>query len=429
MIGVSLLLAAAAVVPADTLPVAYEVGGLKVIHQQRAPTTNVVAVQLYLLGGSRQVTQATAGVEPFLLMASEYGTKSYPGDQARRALARTGSGITVFADRDWTVYGFHGVKQEFDSSWSVFADRLLNPVLDSSAMAIVRARLLLRAERRKASPEDYAMFLAESLAYRGHPYAVDPDGEPSALRALNVDDLRRYAREQLITSRMLLVVVGDVTPQQVRAAVTRTMGGLPTGSYTWTLPPPVRLDAPGLVLADRRSQTNYVIGWVNGPDRRDEKYPAFARAMSLLGGWIAYEVRERNALSYAAGVHLVDRGATGAAIRMSTTRPDSAMKIVSSILDVFEKYIRIPRPTLRRMARGYTSAYVYGTESAVTHAELLARAQLYDGDFRTAAKRGDVMGDVASYELQAAVRRFVKNVQYVYVGDTTRFTVAELKKR
>ncbi len=424
-----IVLAAALTLHADTVPITYEVGGLRVVHQQRAATTNVVAVRLYLLGGSRQVTEATAGVEPFLLMASEYGTKTYPGDNARRTLARTGSTVSVTAERDWTVFGFDGIKRDFDSTWAVFTDRLMNPELGAAALAITRARLLARAERRRASPEDHAEFLAESLAYRGHPYAVNPNGEPQALRALTADDLRRYAREQLVTSRMLLVVVGDVTSEQVRAAVTRTIGKLPAGSYTWTLPPPVRLDAPGLALVDRRTQTNYIIGWIAGPDRRDEKYPAFERAMSMIGGWIAYEVRERNALSYAASVRLVDRAASGAFIYMSTTRPDSAMGIVNRILDAFEKNIRIPGPTLRRMARSYTNAYVLGTESASTHADLLARAQLYDGDFRIAAKREDIMSHVAGYEVQGAARRYVKNVQYVYVGDTSRFNAAELKKR
>jgi len=422
-----LLLAAATA--GDTVPIMYEVNGLRVIHHQRPAHTATVAVQLYLLGGARQVTSANAGVEPMLLLASEYGTRAYPGVNARRALARTGSIVTVSADHDWTVFGFHGVKQEFDSTWNVFADRLVHPELDSSAVAIVRASLLSRAVRRRGAAEDYAFFLAESLAYHGHPYAVDPRGEPDALRRLSVDDMRRYAREQLVTSRLLLVVVGDVTPERVRAAVTRSFAGLPAGTYAWTLPPPARRDSAQVVAVDRSIPTNYVIGWVNGPGRRDEQYPAFARAMSLLGGWISYEVRERNGLSYAATVQLADRGAPGAAIYMSTTRPDSAMRIVSRIIEDFERFLRIPRPTLRRMARSYTSAYVLGTESPATHGELLARAELLDGDYRIAARRGDIMGAVASHQLQAAVRRFVKNVQYVYVGDTDRFTIAELKKR
>ncbi|MBX6331775.1 MAG: hypothetical protein IRY91_08005 [Gemmatimonadaceae bacterium] len=69
-------------VPIDSLTVSYEVGGLRVV-QRPAPSNDVVAANLYLLGGARQLTPQTAGIEVLLLDASERGTARYPGDAAR----------------------------------------------------------------------------------------------------------------------------------------------------------------------------------------------------------------------------------------------------------------------------------------------------------------------------------------------------------
>jgi predicted Zn-dependent peptidase len=89
----------------------------------------------------------------------------------------------------------------------------------------------------------------------------------------------------------------------------------------------------------------------------------------------------------------------------------------------------IPRSTLRRAAQSFTSSYVFSTEDPSAHADLLARAQLYDGDHAAAARLGDVMGRITFHDLRKAVRTYAKNIQYAYVGDTTRFTEAEFRKR
>lgn len=435
LIGVALLALPAfarAQVPSDTSTASYEINGLTVIHHRRPATVSVFAAHLYLLGGSRQVTAATAGIEPFLIMASEYGTRRYPGDATRRALARTGGGIAVSAGMDWTTYSLHGLKQEFDSAWAVFAERLLYPTLDSTAMAIIRARLMTNVARRNASPEDLAYFLADSLAYRDHPYAVNPRGNAVSLATLTGDDLRAYARDQLVTSRMLLVVVGDIEPEHLRKAVTATLGALSRGAYVWTVPPAVKLAKPELVAVGRPTQTNYVLGYMNGPSRGSSDYVAFERATYLLSSLVSEVVREQSTLSYSARVDLIDRGASGAAFYVSTTRPDSALALFDRVLTLLSEYDRdvtIPRHVLRKSAESYNTAYVFATESASSHADLMARAHLYQGDYQLASRQAELAARLAFPDLRKALRTYARNIQYVYVGDTNRFTPDKVKKR
>ena len=422
-------LSAAPNIVGDTVPVSYEVNGLRVIHLQRASATDVIAVQLYLLGGARQVTAANAGIEPFMLMASAYGSQKYPGEKARRALALTGSRIYVSAESDWTSFSLSGVKQDFDSAWAVFADRLVHPTLDSTSMAIVRKRMLASIGRRVASPEDHLDFLADSLAFQGHPYAVNPSGNEKSIAALTADDIRRYARDQLVTSRMLLVVVGDVSRAQVEQAIGRTLGTLPKGSYTWSLPPSWKASKSAVLSANRATQTNYILGYMSGPPRSSPQYPAFERAMGVLSGWVGFVVREQSGLSYAAYVRMLDRGAPGAAIYMSTTKPDTAMKLVNRILESYEGEVMVPRTTLRKSARSFEVAYRYSTETAATYAEVLARAQLYDGDFLAASRQAQVMSSLAFHDLRRMIKEYARNIQYAFVGDTTQVPLKEFTKR
>ena len=122
----------------DTATVMYTVSGVRVI--QRKTTASIVVANLYLLGGVRQLTTRTAGIENFLLAVSEFGTTKYPKDAMRRALARTGSEIPVAPNQDWTLVSVHTTTSELDSTWSIFAERIMHPSLDSGDVEFVTTR-------------------------------------------------------------------------------------------------------------------------------------------------------------------------------------------------------------------------------------------------------------------------------------------------
>ena len=411
--------------PLDSLTITYEVAGVKVIHRP-VGVTDVVAVNLYLLGGSRQVTAANAGVEPFLLYASEYGTKKYPGEAARRALGHTGSWISVEATPDYSRLAFRGIKQEFDSTWSVFADRLMHPTLDSTAMEIVRGQLMTTVRSRDESPEAHAARVADSLPFESHPYGIPPFGTQASISGMTAEEIRKFAAEQLVTSRMMLVVVGDISREQLERAVTATLGTLPRGSYTWSLPPEWPAKAPRVATVHRKLPTNYIFGLFSGPRMSSPDYPAFTIATGFLGGVLEDVIRSEG-LSYSAGAYALEYGATGGGIYVSTVRPDTVVKIINAAIDLI-KLEPLARSGLVKHAQRYLSRYYFQNESSAERASVLAMAQLYSGDFRSAATYGDVLRKVSGGDVRSAARKYVKNIQYGYVGDTTRAPVKLMLK-
>src|SRR2546426_1638562 len=106
----------------DTLTTSYQVSGVRVIQRVNL-ATDVVAVRLYLLGGTRQLTERTAGIEALFLRTSEYGTAQFPDEAARRAMARTGSIVSLEPEGDWTVVGFTGLARDLGQARRVFARR------------------------------------------------------------------------------------------------------------------------------------------------------------------------------------------------------------------------------------------------------------------------------------------------------------------
>src|SRR4051812_19061065 len=178
-----------------SLTTSFDVSGVHVILRQNN-ANNVVAANLYLLGGARQVTETNAGIEPILLEVSERGTQRYPKNALRQAMSRLGSEIVVAPGADWTLFGIRSSAEVFDSTWAIFADRVMHPTLAKTEINVVKAQYLSGIRQRRDDPDALADYLADSITYAGHPYSVSVVGNEKSIPAIDSAALRNYQRTQ-----------------------------------------------------------------------------------------------------------------------------------------------------------------------------------------------------------------------------------------
>jgi zinc protease len=402
----------------DTLTTAYAVSGLRVV-QRISRANDVVAVRLYLLGGTRQLTERTAGIEALLLHASASGTAQFPGDEARRAMARTGSVVVLDPDLDWTVFGFTGLAGDLDAAWRVFADRVMRPTLSDAAVGQARGKLMSNAHRRYTQPDLRVRRLAIRSVFADHPYGLDPGGTETSLAALTAEDLKRYAQDQLVTSRMLLVVVGNVERAHVESLVTATLGQLPPGSYHWTLPPPPPDQHAHWLIEDRPIPTTYLLGYFAGPPPTSREYWAFRVATALLSSRLHRVIRVERSLSYAAFAPFLDYALPVGGAYVSTPKPHETVPLVVQQIEAVETR-RLDRFGLARFIDSFGFDYLAENASAAGQAELLARAELYLGSYQHADDFIKRLHTVSADDIRYVAVRYMSHIQYAYLGDTSR---------
>jgi len=422
--AMSVVSAEGRLVPLDSATVSYDVDGIRVI--QRANYANeAVAVNLYLLGGTRQLTAADQGIEPLLLYAGEYGTRKYPGDAWGNAWGLTGSRIVIDSDVDWTVFGFRGIQQEFDASWDAFADRVVHPAFTGKSLAVVAARLRAAVRAGNDDPGASAMTLADSIVFAGQPYGLRPNGTEASLASLDSASVMQYATTQLVKSRMLLVVVGDISRERVTAAVMRSLASLPAGSYKWTLPPPAP-DFPSTVnLAWRVIPTNYVVGMFRGPDADSPESPAFRVALALLASNMSSAIRERRGLSYTATAEYIERGATSGMIYVSSAEPRAVLPLISRSIETVRRLPPYTGLDLHSFTDSFIVEYFSENSTDAAQADFLARAQLYQGDFRKASDAMENLRHVSEDNVRDVATKYFRDIHFVYMGDTTQVLRAD----
>jgi zinc protease len=418
LLGLALLLITSTVAAqVDTTTVSYTVSGVRVI-QRRTPAS-IVVTNLYLLGGLRQATAQTAGLENFLLAVSERGSQKYPRDVMRRALARTGSEIDVGPREDWTVVGVHTTPAALDSTWAIFAERLMHPTLDSADVEFVREQLVSGVRQRADSPDALLDYLSDSIAYAGQPYALSSVGTETTLGRISRAQLRAYHREQIVTSRMLLVVVGDVSRGKVESLVRGTIGRLPVGSYQWTAPvAPARLGADAVILP-RALPTNYLQGFIAGPAASHPDAPALRVAAAVLSGRLFAEIRSRRNLTYAVSANYRDRGLTSIALYVTTTAPDTTVALMQNEVRFLEE-ANIPTENLGPLVAQFITEYFLDNETTTAQADFLARAELFRGDFHAGAQFVSELRKVTGDDIKRVVKLYFHDVRWAYVGDPSR---------
>jgi zinc protease len=409
---------AGGVAMADTGTVTYETGGIRVIQRQTAG--DIAVANLYLLGGTRQVTWANAGIEPFLLEATERGTKAYPKDRLRRTMSRLGTGIITDADPDWTVFGIRATRATFDSTWSVFASRLMQPTLDSNEVELVRQQFLLGVGQRQDSPDALLEYLADSVAYDGHPYAIPVSGTGASLARISLADLRKYAAEQLVKSRMLLVVVGDLPRAKVERLVAATLSRLPAGAYQWTLPDTLPRSKASSFVVDRQLPTNYILGRYAGPKAGTKEYYALRITSAVLAGQFFGEIRSRRNLTYAVDAPFIEHAVASGGLYVTTVQPEVTVDLMRQQLAAVRTGT-INEEALGRLIQQFLTQFYLDNETNASQADFLARSYLFEGgDIRAVAKFEQQLRAVTPQDIQRAAQRFIKDVRWVYVGDAKK---------
>lgn len=404
--------------PTDAQTIGYEVDGVRVI-QRVDTTTEIVVANLYLLGGTRQVSAQTAGIEPLILEASAWGTRQYPRDQLRRRMARLGTSIAIDAQEDWTSIGIRATRTTFDSTWAIFANRITQPLLDSGAVELVRAQLLSAVAQRRDDPDALLEFLADSFAFAGHAYGLSPVGTEASIASLTLADLRRYHGDQFVKSRMLLVVVGNARRTTVEQLVRQTLGRLPHGSYRWTLPDTLPQRAATVSVVHRPLPTNYILGYYNGPPAGTRDYRALRLAAAVLTGQLFSEIRSRQNLTYAVDAPFLERAIGSGGLYVTTVNPERTIQLMRDEVAAL-RTSRVREDGLEQLVQQFITEYFLDNETAAAQADFLARAELYGGDYRTASQFAEALRRLTPSDIQAAAERYVRDVRFVFIGDSTR---------
>ncbi|MBV9211529.1 MAG: insulinase family protein, partial [Acidobacteria bacterium] len=358
----------------------FEVNGLKVLVKRRTGS-QTVAAGLFLRGGSRNITDKNAGIEDLMLdVATESGT-AFPRERLRAETSRMGTVISSSVSYDYSALSLTSTRENFDRSLEIFTDVALHPSFAPDDFKRVQTRKLISLRDDTDTPDSYIQELQNKMIYAGHPYANDPNGTAETVGKLTVEDVRRYHTQMMQTSRLLLVIVGDLDPAMIKTRVAATFGKLPRGNYQ---PEPVQqlsFAAPTVEITQRALPTNYIQGVFAAPPPTADDIYALKIAASILNQLVYQEVRVERNLSYAPEAFLSSQGANIGGISVTAVDANQAVRVMLEQISFLQRRMLLPE-VIRDMVAGYLTNYYLRQETNAAQAAELAQYELIGGGWR-----------------------------------------------
>jgi len=393
----------------------FDVNGLKVLVKRRA-SAPTVAAGLFIRGGARNINKQNAGIESFMLNVAAEASKKYPRKVVRRELARTGSSVGAGANNDYSVFSLASTRQNFDKAWDIYTDLILNPTFENDDVNRIRDGIVTGLREQESNTDNFLQILQDRIIYEKHPYENDVNGSIETLNSLTAASLREYHKKVMKTSRLLLVVVGDVEAEDLKKLVAAKLGKLPRGNYQETTYPALDFSKSTLDVSTRQLPTNYVQGVFDAPSLGSPDYSAMRVAMTALQSRVFQEVRVKRQLSYAPNAELNSLSTNTANIYVTAVDANQAVTVMLGEITKL-KTTPISPEVISRLSGHFLTLYYLNQQTNGAQAAELAKYELVGGGWRNSFELLNRLRGVTAEEVQTVAQKYMKNIRFVVVGD------------
>ncbi|KCV82684.1 peptidase M16 protein [Actibacterium atlanticum] len=259
-----------------------------VIEDHRAP---VVVHMVWYRAGAADEPPGKSGIAHFTEHLMFKGTEAFPGGAFGDIVEANGGSDNAFTSWDYTGYFQRVAADRLALMMEMESDRMTGLTLtDEDVLPERNVVLEERNQRTENSPG--ALFGEQRLAaqYLNHPYSIPIIGWKSEIESLNREDALAFYRAKYAPNNAILVVAGDVEPQEVKALADTYYGGIPANP---DLAPRARPQEPPqlaerrIAFSDPRVSQPYVSRSYLAPERDpgdQETSAALVYLAAILGG-------------------------------------------------------------------------------------------------------------------------------------------------
>jgi zinc protease len=246
--------------------------GMKVLVQSDHSIPNVALYIFYRIG-SRNEHPGTTGLSHFFEHMMFNGAKKYGAGELDKVMEANGGENNAYTNQNLTVYQDWFPRSALPLIFDIESDRI--QYLQFDPKKIASEREVVASERRLRTDNDNGGILDEQLwatAFIAHPYQWPVVGWMSDIEHWTMEDLKHHFEMGYAPNNATMVVVGDVTSDEIFQLCEKYIEPIPTHAP----PPPVTTVEPEQ-LGERRLvvhkpaelpllQIGYHIPQTNSPD-------------------------------------------------------------------------------------------------------------------------------------------------------------------
>jgi len=394
--------------------------------------TPLVSMTVVVRGGSLADAPGREGTASLLADLMQKGAGVRDAVQFAEAIEGAGGRLALTSGAEALALGASFLARDVGLMIELSSDALLRPRLEPAEFEKVRALAIQSiAAAKDSDPRALVGEYGDAWLFRGHPYGRPAGGDEASLASVTIDDVKRHFDVQLRGDRLIIAVVGDFDPADVRGRLEAAFGSLARAGAAAPAAAAARpLEGRRVLLVDKpgAAQTYFWLGNV-GAARTDPDRIAQGVVNTVFGGrftsMLNTELRVKSGLTYGARSGFDRRAQPGAFSITSFTATASTVQAIDLALATLDRLHAegVDAPTLQSAQAYLLGQFPPTIETNGALAARLADLMLYDlgpedvDEFAARVAAVDVAGARRTIERSFPRSR---DLAIVLVGDADR---------
>src|SRR5678816_1970752 len=397
---------------------------LMVVEQHELPLADFVLV---VGSGGTMDPAAKGGVANLTSAMLTEGTTSRSALEIADQVAFLGIGLNAGSSWDAATINLHTPTSQLDSALALFSDVVLHLAFRTEDFDRVKKNRLTALVKLKDRPTAIADQAYAAILYGGsHPYGHNLLETEASITGMTPADVQSFYRTNFIPNNSTLIVVSDVTADQVEKKISALLGSWQRGnvsSFQFSDAPKAGPTTVYLIDKPGAAQSSFRIGAIGVP-RSTKDYFALSVMNTILGGTftsrLMQNLRETHGYTYGARSRFDMRRSAGpftASAEVVAAKTDSGlvefMKELNAIRDT------VPTDELNKAKRYLQLGLPADFETTQQIATALVPVALYNLPLDFYNNYVQSIEGITQADVQRVVKQYINpgSLAIVVVGD------------
>jgi len=263
----------------------------------------VISLQFAFRGGSALDPAGKEGLSNLVASLLDEGAGNLDSQEFQRRLEDSAVSLNFNASLDSFGGSLRTLKRNEAIGFDLLRLALNQPRFDAPAIEKVKTQTRAWLSGAAENPRRIAGRVLSRAAFGDHPYGRSAEGTRASVENLTRDDFEAFVKRSFARDRLVIGVVGDITPAQLATQLDAVFGELPASGDPAELPTVVPAFAGQIFVVEKKIPQSVVTFGQAGLSRQDpDYYIAYVMNQAFGGGGLGSrlmdEVRDKRGLAY-----------------------------------------------------------------------------------------------------------------------------------
>jgi predicted Zn-dependent peptidase len=388
--------------------------GLQIVVIPLENSTNVISTDIFYKVGSRNEVMGKTGIAHMLEHMNFKSTKNLNAGEFDKEVKSVGGVNNASTSFDYTHYYIKSSTQNLGKSLELYAELMHN--LNLKDKEFQPERDVVAEERRwrtENSPLGYLYFALFNNAYVYHPYHWTPIGFMNDIKTWTLKDIKDFHKTYYQPSNAILMVTGDVDPQDVFKKAKKEFGKIINKTKI-----PEQLfvepeqDGPKRVIIKRESEVEMIAITFHIPDFKNKDQIVLSMISEILfsgkSSRLYKELIDKKRLVNSVYAYNMENIDPGLFIFLATCNPGiKAEDVEKELIEQIEliKNEKVTQEEIEKVKINTKSDFIYSLESSTSVANLFG-SYLVRGDLTPLLTYEDDIKKITAKQVQKVANKY-----------------------